>query len=194
MLGPTKDSHTSSRHTIFLDRDGVVNKKMPEGKYVTSWSEFRLLPGVAEAIARLNREEMRVIVVSNQRGVALGLYSASDVDVIHKSLQNALRPHGAHVDAFYFCPHDKRQCNCRKPLPGLFEKAVAAFPDIEAENSTMIGDSVSDMEFGQGLGMRTIFIEGDVEHRKPGADQARALADQCYLSLAEAVDGLLKTG
>ena len=87
--------------TVFLDRDGVLNEKMPEGTYVTSWDDFHILPGVPEAIARLNRAGLRVIVVSNQRGIALGLYSAADVEAIHLAFQRLLNSQGAHIDAFF---------------------------------------------------------------------------------------------
>jgi D-glycero-D-manno-heptose 1,7-bisphosphate phosphatase len=175
---------------VFLDRDGVLNQKLPEGRYVASQADFHLLPGVPQAIARLNQAGLRVIAVSNQRGIALGLYNASAVRAIHAQLQRELLPHAAHIHAFYFCPHDKVGCNCRKPLPGLFEQARADFPDITAESSLMIGDSWSDIEFGHRLGMRTNFLEGDPTHRKPGADSARDLADQSFPSLPEAVDSL----
>jgi D-glycero-D-manno-heptose 1,7-bisphosphate phosphatase len=164
---------------------------MPEGRYVESWSDFRLLPGAAEAIGRLNRAGLHVVVVSNQRGIALGRYSAADVNAIHFALQSLLQASGAHVDGFYFCPHDKGQCNCRKPLPGLFEQAARDFPAISAQTSAMIGDSLSDIEFGHRLGMLTVFIEGDPERRKPGADAAGKLADLRFPSLVEAVDILL---
>jgi D-glycero-D-manno-heptose 1,7-bisphosphate phosphatase len=177
--------------TVFLDRDGVLNRKMPEGRYIASWSEFQPLPGVAQAIARLNRAGLRVIVVSNQRGIALGLYTSDDVRQIHSALNRWLQSHGAHIDAFYFCPHDTQQCNCRKPLPGLFEQARADFPQIAAASSLMIGDSLSDIEFGHRLGMTTLFLEGDAQLRKPGAEVARQLADLCFASLPEAVDALL---
>jgi len=177
-------------NTIFLDRDGVLNEKMPEGHYVTSWSEFRPLPGAVEAIGRLNRAGLRVVVISNQRGIALGLYTTSDVHAIHAKFQALLETEGAHIDAFYFCPHDKKECNCRKPLPGLFDQAVMDFPDISTATSAVIGDSLSDIEFGRLLGMLTVYIEGDPERRKPGADTARELADLSFSSLAEAVDGL----
>jgi D-glycero-D-manno-heptose 1,7-bisphosphate phosphatase len=177
--------------TIFLDRDGVLNRKMPEGQYVTTWSDFHTLPGVADAIARLNHAGLTIIVVSNQRGIALGLYTSADVEAIHTAFQNELKAHGAHVDAFYFCPHDKRQCNCRKPLPGLFEQAMEKFPSISAETGLMIGDSLSDVEFGRRLGMLTALIESDPEHRKPGAETAGELADLRFSSLSEAVDTLL---
>jgi D-glycero-D-manno-heptose 1,7-bisphosphate phosphatase len=178
--------------TIFLDRDGVVNEKMPEGSYVRNWADFHLLPGVPEAIAGLNRAGLRVIVVSNQRGIALGKYSAEDVEAIHAELQKLLQAQGAHVDAYYFCPHDKQQCNCRKPLPGMFEQARREFPDITATASAMIGDSLSDIEFGRRLGMMTVFIDGKPERQKPGAHVAAELADRRYPSLREAVQALLK--
>ena len=191
--------------TVFLDRDGVLDRKMPEGRYVTTYSEFQPLPGVSQAIARLNRAGLRVVVVSNQRGIALGLYSSDDVRKIHSALQSWLQSHGAHIDAFYFCPHDMQQCNCRKPLPGLFLQARADFPEIDAASSIMIGDSLSDIEFGHRLGMTTVFLEGDPgapdehvcslegdsSHRKPGADSARQLADLCFPSLVEATEALL---
>jgi D-glycero-D-manno-heptose 1,7-bisphosphate phosphatase len=180
--------------TVFLDRDGVINRKMPEGQYVTSWRHFELLPDVPEVIARLNRAGLRVLVVTNQRGIALGLYAAADVEAIHSQMQRVLSVSGAHVDGFYFCPHDKRQCNCRKPLPGLFEQARKQFPTIEPANSVVIGDSLSDIEFGRNLGIHTIFIEGDESHRKhqkPGAQKAADLADLRFSSLPDAVNYLL---
>src|SRR5438270_3470184 len=137
-------THHRFRHlrTVFLDRDGVLNEKMPEGRYVTRQEEFHLLPGVAETVGRLNCAGLRVILVSNQRGIALGLYTAAEVDAIHASLQTFLRSCGAHLDGIYYCPHDKGECDCRKPMPGLFEQAVLNFPDIDAYSSIMIGDSL----------------------------------------------------
>jgi len=180
-------------HTVFLDRDGVLNEKMPEGRYVTSLSEFKPLAGAVEAVGRLNRAGLRVVVVSNQRGIAKGLYTAADVEAIHSGFQKLLKAHGAKVDGFYFCPHEKGTCNCRKPLPGLYEQAVTDFPEIAAADSAMIGDSLSDIEFGHRLGMRTVFLDGDREHQKPGAVTARELADLRFSTLAEAVDALLVT-
>ena len=132
------------------------------------------------------------MVVSNQRGIALGRYTAEDVRAIHSEFQAVLNRRGARIDGFYFCPHDKSECNCRKPLPGLFEQAVADFPEVRAETCVMIGDSVSDIDFGRRLGMHTIFLEGDKSRQKPGADTARELADWRFSSLPEAVDALLE--
>jgi D-glycero-D-manno-heptose 1,7-bisphosphate phosphatase len=176
--------------TVFLDRDGVINEKRPEGKYVTNSEELVILPGVIDAIHRLNQQQMQVIVVSNQRGIALGLYTIADVNAIHNRLQHDLLSRGAKVDAFFFCPHDKRQCDCRKPATGLFDQAKAQFPSITGPTSVIVGDSLSDIQFGVALRMRTVFIDSGV-NQKPGAELARSLADWCCRSLAEAVYWLL---
>ena len=177
--------------TVFLDRDGVLNEKMPEGEYVRSVRDLRVLPGVPEAIARLNRAGLRSIVVTNQRGMALGLYSAADLDAIHAELQKSFAVQGGHIDAFFHCPHDNQECDCRKPLTGLFHQAVAQFPSIDVTTSVMIGDSLSDIEFGRQLGMLTVFVEGDSEDGRPGSAQASETADLRFRSLTEAVDALL---
>jgi D-glycero-D-manno-heptose 1,7-bisphosphate phosphatase len=175
--------------TVFLDRDGILNEKMPEHRYVTRWEEFRVLPGVPEALRRLNDAGLRVVVVSNQRGIAKGLYTAADLQTMHSQFQQQLDSESARIDAFFICPHETDQCNCRKPLPGLFEQAVARFPKITAATSVMIGDSPTDVEFGRRLGMRTILV--DAQHRAAGAEEAATLADLRFGSLPEAVDALL---
>lgn len=190
-MGRQNASSFSKLRTVFLDRDGVLNEKAPEGSYVRSWDEFHLLPGVPEAIAKLNRRGLRVVVISNQRGIALKLYTAADVQGIHSRLQELLARYSAHVDAFYICPHDKGECNCRKPLPGMFEQAAAEFGDISAAGSAMIGDSLSDIEFGARLGMQTILIESNAEQREHDIEEARALAGKRFASLHDAVNDLL---
>jgi D-glycero-D-manno-heptose 1,7-bisphosphate phosphatase len=182
-------TNQAALRTVFLDRDGILNEKMPEGQYVTRWEEFRVLPGVPEALRRLNEAGLRAVVVSNQRGIAKGLYTAADLEVIHAEFQLLLEREGARIDAFFICPHEKHECNCRKPLPGLFEQAVARFPEINAATSVMIGDSIVDIEFGHRLGMKTILV--DTQHRAPGAEEAAKLADLHFASLPEAVDALL---
>jgi D-glycero-D-manno-heptose 1,7-bisphosphate phosphatase len=188
---PANSSLPRTLHTIFLDRDGVLNRKLPEGRYVATPGDFQPLPGVHQAIASLNRAGLRVIVVSNQRGIALGLHTAADVLSIHSAFQKELGTHDAHIDGFYFCPHDKNECNCRKPLPGLFEQAQADFPAITAASSAIVGDSWSDIEFGRRLGMFTVFIDGDLMLQKPGAESARASADLHFRSLAAATGNIL---
>jgi D-glycero-D-manno-heptose 1,7-bisphosphate phosphatase len=177
--------------TVFLDRDGVLNRKAPDGEYIARWEDFTVLDGVPEALARLQHAGLRVLVVTNQRGAALGRYSAADVDAIHSRFQQLLSARSARIDAFYVCPHDHGECDCRKPLPGLFRQAVADFPAVSPESSVMIGDSLVDMEFGRRLGMRTILIEDGSADRAPGIEQARAMADLRCPSLREAVSALL---
>jgi D-glycero-D-manno-heptose 1,7-bisphosphate phosphatase len=172
----------------------VINQKMPDGEYVRAPDDFRILPGAVEAIGRLNRSGVRVIVVSNQRGVALGLYSADDVRAIHACLQRTLAEHGSHVDAFYFCPHNKGACTCRKPQTGLYDQAAIDFPDVTPGTSAMIGDSLSDIEFGRHAGMRTIFVGGNPQARRAGTEAAMHLADFSCASLAAAVDILFEQG
>jgi len=175
----------------FLDRDGVINRKAAEGKYISTWSEFEVLPGAEEAIGKLNCAGCRVVVLTNQRGVALGLYTVEEVHRLHARLQRHLEAYGAHIDGFYFCPHDNGQCTCRKPDVGLFEQAVQDFPAITPETSVMIGDSVSDIAAAQSFGCRSVFVEGDPSTSKPGARRAKELADGVAGSLGEAVDSLL---
>lgn len=178
--------------TAFLDRDGVINEKAPEGDYVRRPEDLKLLNGATHAVARLNRAGVRVVVVTNQRGVALGLYGTDDVRAIQAALEKLLAADGAHLDGFYFCPHDVGACNCRKPLTGLFEEALTDFPEIDAGSSVMIGDSLSDIEFGRAVGMRTILIEGNPELHASRTGQAAPQADGRFASLAEAVDFLLR--
>src|SRR5262249_50018785 len=114
--------------TAFLDRDGTINVKAPEGEYVTSWAEFSFLRGAVEAIELLRERGWRVVVVTNQRGVALGRMSLADVEDIHDRMREA-----APLDAVYLCPHERDSCDCRKPNTGMFLQAQAEFPDIRFE-------------------------------------------------------------
>ena len=145
--------------TIFLDRDGVINRKL-EGDYVKSWEEFEFLPGVRAALAELTAARCRLIVVTNQRGVALGLMTEAELRQIHARMLAELAAVDARVDAVYYCPHDRHGCDCRKPLTGMFRQARRDFPAIDFARSAMIGDSLSDLEAGRSLGCHTIFIGG----------------------------------
>jgi len=139
----------------FLDRDGVINRKPPEGDYVTRWEEFQFLPGVVEAIVLLNQADFRVIVVTNQRSVAKGLMTASDLDSIHQQMCDTLAMNGATIDSVFYCPHELQPpCNCRKPRPGMLLSAAAAH-GIDLAASWMIGDSDIDVEAGRNAGCKT---------------------------------------
>lgn len=147
--------------TVFLDRDGVINFKAAEGRYITSWSEFKLLPDADAALAQLTRAGFRLIVVTNQRGVARGVMACEDVDDIHKRMCAALRLAGAHIEAVYCCPHEIGVCDCRKPGTGLFRQARSDYPDIEFSQSFVVGDSLNDIQAGKALGATTILVGED---------------------------------
>jgi HAD superfamily hydrolase (TIGR01662 family) len=105
---------------------------------------------------------------------------------MHAQFQRLLGREGARIDGFFICPHEENECNCRKPLTGLFEQAVARFPEITAATSVIIGDSASDVEFGRRLGMKTILVDA-----RDSAAQVAELADLRFGSLAEAVNAIL---
>ncbi len=141
---------------IFLDRDGVINKKI-ENDYVKSWDEFEFIKGSPEAIAFLRKSCKYLIIVTNQRGIARGLMSIKDLKLIHDKMLNELNEKGASVDGVYSCPEEEGS-NCRKPNIGMAMEAKADFSDIDFSNSLMIGDSRSDLEFGKNLGMKTVWV------------------------------------
>jgi D-glycero-D-manno-heptose 1,7-bisphosphate phosphatase len=186
-MGRDQTPDFSGIEYVFLDRDGVLNRKPPEGGYVTRWEELELLPSVPQAIAALNRSQRKVIVITNQRGIALGLFSQDDLERLHDRLGVELAAKGACLDAIYVCPHDRGQCNCRKPLTGLFEQAFADFPGARPDNSIVVGDSLSDIEAGVRLGMRTVLIADAIAISTPEMTRAAALAQASLPSLAEFV-------
>ncbi len=146
----------------FLDRDGTLNKKAPEGDYIKRPEEVAVLPGTAEAVRRLNEAGVGVIVVTNQRGIALGRMSESDLEEVHAEVSAQLwAANGARIDAFFHCPHDIGECDCRKPGTGMFRQAVKRFPWIEVSQSVMIGDGDRDVEAGMAMGMRTVQLGVD---------------------------------
>jgi histidinol-phosphate phosphatase family protein len=140
---------------VFLDRDGVINRKPPEGQYVTRWEEMHILPDAAEAIRLLNRAFFRVMVVSNQRCVAKGLITVRELESMHRQMCKQLAAAGATIHGVYYCPHETvPACSCRKPAPGLL-LAAAREHQLDLEASWMIGDSEIDVEAGRNAGCRT---------------------------------------
>jgi D-glycero-D-manno-heptose 1,7-bisphosphate phosphatase len=161
--------------TIFLDRDGVINAKQPEGSYVTSWEEVDVLPGAEDAIAALTDAGCRVIVVTNQRGIARGKTTMSKVEKIHRNLALQIADRGGRIDAFYFCPDETGPM--RKPEPGMLLKAAEEYPEIDFDRSFMIGDSLSDMRAGDAAGCCCTILVGS------GQRQVEALSDAHDLRL-----------
>ena len=121
----------------------------------------------------MKRAGLTVIVVSNQRGIALGQMTTIQVECVHEKMQDHLARNDARLDAIYYCPHDYGECHCRKPDTGLFEQAFQRFPQSNAENSVVIGDSLSDIQAGRRLGMKTIFIQGEPDRQKAGGRRCR---------------------
>jgi D-glycero-D-manno-heptose 1,7-bisphosphate phosphatase len=149
------------KRAAFLDRDGVINRKPPEGQYITSWEEMQILPGVAEAISLLRGAGFCVIVASNQRCVAKGLLTVLELDSIHQHLRQELAAAGAEITEIYYCPHEKHPpCDCRKPAPGMLLEAARTH-EISLTASWMIGDSDSDVQAGRSAGCRTARIVGN---------------------------------
>lgn len=149
-------SEEAVRPAVFLDRDGVINQDPVE--FVTRPDELRLLPTSAQAIARFNALGVPVIVCSNQSGVAKGLYTLEDLQRISERLQEMLSEYNAHIDAFYYCPHDDSDgCDCRKPKPGLLLRAAREHR-IALERSVFVGDSWRDIVAGRSAGVRTVLV------------------------------------
>jgi D-glycero-D-manno-heptose 1,7-bisphosphate phosphatase len=143
--------------TVFLDRDGVINRHRQDD-YVKSWSEFEFLPLAKDALRLLAEREYRVLVVTNQRGVARGCLTEADLAAIHALMIDEASQEGGEIEAVYYCPHEIGLCGCRKPATGLFLEAQREYPDVEFTRSIVIGDSLSDMEAGTRLGCRNIFV------------------------------------
>lgn len=161
---------------VLLDRDGTINVKAPEGGYITRPGDMTLLPGAAEAIRMLNAAGVPVAVVTNQRGIALGVMTEADLLDVHAQMNDLLRAAGARVDRIFHCPHEAGTCGCRKPATLLLERARDHFGLASLDGSVMIGDSLSDVLAGDAAGARTILIGGDGA-RTP---QTSEVADSLY--------------
>lgn len=157
---------TARWSTVFLDRDGTLNVKASDDDYVRTPDQVTLLPGVADGVRRLNDAGLRLVVVSNQRGVARGLMDSADLAAVNRRLAALLAEHGAHLDAGYYCTHDKDECDCRKPLPGLLMQAVRDDPGIDLAAAVLIGDTESDVGAAAAVGVPAIRIAaGPVQTR-----------------------------
>lgn len=184
---------TSGHPAVLTDRDGTIIEDVP---YLSKLSEVRLLPGVSESIRRLNRLGIPVAVVTNQSGVARGLFPESFVRDTHAHIGELLAKEGAHIDAFLYCPHlpeaaileYRTACRCRKPEPGLLLEAMKRF-GASAPLSAMVGDMVRDMIAAQKSGVRGYLIhpEDGGEPDDPSVDFIRVA------SFSEAVDRYLET-
>jgi len=167
--------------TLFLDRDGVINKKLPEA-YVQHWEEFEFLPGVKTTLAELSKLFGRIVLVTNQQGIGKGIMTHDDLTLVHKNMLQEIELAGGRMDALYYCaelaqdlPHN------RKPNTGMPEQAKSDFPEIDFAKSIIVGDSESDMEMGRRLGMKRVFIAREPERLPLGLE----IADYWVVQLPE---------
>jgi heptosyltransferase II len=179
-----------SGYTVFLDRDGTLNH---DPGYITSPDQFELFAGVPEALASLKRAGARLIVVTNQSGVARGFLSRDDLDAVHRKLKRLLDDAGAALDAIYFCPHHPDDgCECRKPNRGLIDQAVREW-GMDLDRSYLIGDHVRDIELAKRIGARSILVTTGVVSppEAEGLKTSGPTPDWIAATLGEAADWLL---
>jgi D-glycero-D-manno-heptose 1,7-bisphosphate phosphatase len=150
--------NSSKSKAVFLDRDGVINRKAPEGAYIRTWREIQLIPGAVRAVASLNGAGYKVFVVTNQRGIATSKVRIEDLLDIHYRIQQDFTRGGAVISEIYHCPHDtSANCCCRKPKPGMLQRAAQEH-DVDLRGSWMVGDSISDVKAGENAGCRNVLL------------------------------------
>lgn len=165
--------------TLFLDRDGVINQRIIDD-YVRNLSQWKWQPQALEAIVYLSQHFAPIIVVTNQQGMGKGYFSREELTEIMDFMQKEVADKGGNIAHFYVCPHLKTDnCNCRKPQIGMALQAQKDFPNIDFSQAIMVGDSLSDMEFGRNAGMKTVFICTDNVPQAPHLH----LVDEMYDSL-----------
>lgn len=142
---------------LFLDRDGVINEEKNED-YIRNLNEFHFIPGALETLHQITPLFQRVLLVTNQRGIGKGLMTEEDLIEIHTYLQQEILSGGGKMDAMYFAPDLSTDALNRKPNPGMAYQAVKQFPDIDLNKSIMVGNRLSDMQFGKNVGMTTIYL------------------------------------
>ena len=147
--------------TLFLDRDGVINHKI-ENDYVKSIQDFKFIPEFIYVVKDLSLLFNRIIIITNQQGIGKGLMSISDLNEIHEYMLNTINDNNGKIDKIYFCPHlASENCFCRKPSPGMIQKAFQDYPDIDRSKSYFIGDSDSDMQAGKAEKLISIKVSSE---------------------------------
>ena len=142
---------------LFLDRDGVINEEKNED-YIRNLSEFHFMPGSLETLHQITPLFLRVVLVTNQRGIGKGLMTEDDLHEIHTFLKAQIISGGGKMDAMYFAPDLSTDAPNRKPNPGMAYQAVKQFPEIDLNKAIMVGNRLSDMHFGKNVGMTTVYL------------------------------------
>ena len=141
---------------VFLDRDGVINEDSPD--YIKNVHEFQFIPGSLESIVKLSQAGFQIFILTNQSGIARGLFSLSTLADIHEFLVTSVEKKGGKITGIFFCPHlPEEACDCRKPKTGLFERAKELY-DIDMANAIMIGDSAKDIIAATKAGIKTTLL------------------------------------
>lgn len=149
--------------SLFLDRDGVINRRLPYA-YVREWDEFEFLDGVLDAISKMSALFGKIFIVTNQAGIEKEIMTHDMLHTIHQKMMDFILFHGGRIDEIYYCPYKKDlDPLCRKPNPGMALEAKRDFPEVDFKRSLMIGDSTSDILFGNRLGMKTILVGDNPE-------------------------------
>jgi D-glycero-D-manno-heptose 1,7-bisphosphate phosphatase len=188
----------SMNKAVFLDRDGTINEEVG---YLTDIGMLRLIPGAGVAIKRLNQAGFKVVVVTNQAGVARGYFTESLVKEAHIRLEQLLLELGARLDGIYYCPHHPiegnspftMECDCRKPGTGLIDRAARDM-NIDIRNSYVVGDKWSDVELGQRAGSRTVLVKSGFSPDDPGNRRQPQVMDPDFTAhnLSEAVAWIMQ--
>lgn len=173
---------------LLLDRDGVINQDSRD--YIRSPAHWRALPGALEAMARAHRAGYRIIVISNQSGLARGLFGVRDLNAIHRRLSEELARYGGRVEAFFFCPHaPQEECDCRKPRAGLL-LALRDRLGLDLTRTPFVGDRLSDARAALSVGARPILVRSGIEPLNP-AEVSAAGVDEVYDDLSAAIAALV---
>ena len=176
---------------IILDRDGVINKDPGFGDYIKSWAEFEFMPGAIDAIKLLNEHGYEIFVISNQAGVAKGLYSQEALDEITKNMLKEIEARGGKIRWVSYCTHaTDAGCDCRKPKTGQIKNATKGL-DIDFKNTYFIGDSRLDVGAGKNGGCKTILLLTGKENEEDSKSWAHK-PDFIKNNLMEAVKWVLK--
>jgi histidinol-phosphate phosphatase family protein len=149
--------------TLFLDRDGVINHEKKDS-YVLNRGEFRFYDGVKESVRTLSDVFGTVVIVTNQKGVGKGLMTNEDLDVIHACMVTNIVEAGGRIDKIYYCDSLDNNCFDRKPNPGMAFQAKKDFSEIDFNKSIMVGNKLTDMQFGRNAGMFTVFVNTTDPH------------------------------
>ncbi len=150
-------STTNPGWTLFLDRDGVINHDK-DNDYIRNWDEFRFYDDTLAALVILAKLFQRIVVVTNQKGVGKQLMTADDLVTIHTNMTIAIEKAGGHIDKIYYCTDLADDSPNRKPNPGMAFQAKADFEMIDLSESLIVGNRISDMNFGRNAGMHTVFV------------------------------------